>query len=239
MAVTAAIKYDILLLVACPLLWALGLAAPIPVKLIEMQGCPDCSQFGDRLVEQGFKQGLGSIIELEVVYTGGIHGFAQDPILKRWVACASHLVNSSDPEYRWFQVAACANRGNITVAQCAEHKKLPADQRQQLDECATSDGQHLMQIAMAKVPSVHSVPWMSVGNQIFADIDKTGNDVAPMLRAACAQAEHNSTKKLPPVCKSNHVNVLKSAQRSSHGHGGSGCGSFLAIDCQQHEPQGK
>jgi len=237
MPATAVTKHDILLLLACPLLSAVGLAVPIPVKLIEIQGCSDCSQFGERLVEQGFKQGLGSIIELEVVYVGDIWGLKQDPILKPWVACASHLVKSSDPEYRWFQVAACANRGGITVAECAERVQLPAEQRKQLDECATSDGQHLLQIAAAKIPPVQSVPWMSVGNRIFADIDEKGNDVAPMLSEACARAKQQGMKELPAVCTAGQV--TKSVHSSGHKGGGSGCGSFLAIDCQHHQPQGQ
>jgi len=236
MPATAVIKHDTLLLVACPLLWAVGLAAPIPAKLIEVQGCSDCSQFGERLVEKGFKQGLGRLIELEVVHIGDIWGSEQDPTLKRWVACASHLLKSSDPEYRWFQVAACANRGHITVAQCAEHAQLPAVQRQQLDECVASHGHQLLQMAISKIPSVHSVPWMSVGNQVFADIDQTGNDVAPILNEACVQAKQQGMRELPAVCTSGQV--PKSAHSSGHRRGGSGCGSFLAIDCQHHYTAG-
>ena len=70
----------------------------VNVTIIEWQGCPDCTRYGDGLVAQGLKLGLGTIMDLTVHFRSGSHpGIDSDPALQPWVACEHGWTPTLDP----------------------------------------------------------------------------------------------------------------------------------------------
>merc|ERR1719313_1261285 len=94
----------------------------VPVRLIEWQGCPDCTKYGDGIVKHGLKKGLGTIMQFSALFSKGGHpGRNNDPNLHAWVACSNSVVGSSDSNYAWYQVAQHrpSDAGPGLVAACA------------------------------------------------------------------------------------------------------------------------
>merc|ERR1719265_1617735 len=78
-----------------PLEWGSKKDGISQVLLVEWQGCPDCTRYGDDLVKNGLEQGLGDLMELKVVFAPGSHMLKNpDPNLHKWVACGNKVVGN-------------------------------------------------------------------------------------------------------------------------------------------------
>lgn len=178
---------------------------PVPVTLIEWQGCPDCSKYGDGLVQDGLKKGLGKVMGLSVFLRSGAHpGIANDPDYQPWVACANNVTGTSDDEYWWFQVAACANPGR-TVQECIKSTKMPASLVEPIQQCMSdTDRASMLVAATHRVGDTYKdFPWPLIGGKAsLPEPDTHGDNIGPLIKAVCEQAASSGAVQLPEACNS-------------------------------------
>lgn len=187
----------------CSLWSSCASASLVPVRMIDWQGCPDCTKYGDGLVKLGLKKGLGSIMNMQAFLTEGSHpGIASDPRLHPWVACGNNVSGAADPGYFWYQVAACANPGK-TVADCVEAVGATAEQVKPIYDCM--DGPAAAQLVAAmhqQATGFEYFPWASVGEQVMKEPDLHGDNIRPLIAAVCKQAAASlgTAALLPEAC---------------------------------------
>eukprot|EP00933_Yihiella_yeosuensis_P073833 TRINITY_DN8259_c0_g2_i1.p1 TRINITY_DN8259_c0_g2~~TRINITY_DN8259_c0_g2_i1.p1 ORF type:complete len:208 (-),score=38.95 TRINITY_DN8259_c0_g2_i1:126-749(-) len=171
-----------------------------PVTLIEWQGCPDCSKYGDELVEKGLKKGLGEIMELHVYLKTGSHpGIQNDPMYHPWVACANNITGASDKQYYWFQVAACANPGK-TIDSCISDVGMPSALVAPVKACMSDTARSTALVEeSAKIGnSYNDYPWPLVnGFASLPEPDTHDDNIEPLIRAVCKDSQ---AKPLPSAC---------------------------------------
>eukprot|EP00416_Gambierdiscus_australes_P045135 CAMPEP_0171105494 /NCGR_PEP_ID=MMETSP0766_2-20121228/62803_1 /TAXON_ID=439317 /ORGANISM="Gambierdiscus australes, Strain CAWD 149" /LENGTH=211 /DNA_ID=CAMNT_0011566355 /DNA_START=32 /DNA_END=664 /DNA_ORIENTATION=+ len=176
---------------------------PVLVTLIEEQGCPDCTMYGDRLVEAGLKKGLGAVISLSVRLCSRAHpGIKNDPDFHPWVACANDVMGDFDRDYWWFQVAACANPGQ-TIDACIKSTGMPVSLVQPIRDCMNDELRASALVAAMHHfgDSYHGFPLPLInGNASLPEPDKHGDDVEPLISAICSQAGASGLP-LPHACR--------------------------------------
>eukprot|EP00747_Dinoflagellata_sp_TGD_P212707 gnl/TRDRNA2_/TRDRNA2_85768_c0_seq1.p1 gnl/TRDRNA2_/TRDRNA2_85768_c0~~gnl/TRDRNA2_/TRDRNA2_85768_c0_seq1.p1 ORF type:complete len:255 (-),score=43.62 gnl/TRDRNA2_/TRDRNA2_85768_c0_seq1:122-886(-) len=174
---------------------ALVASGKVPVTMVELQGCPDCSTYGDRLVAQGLKKGLGAIMDMKVYYVQGHHaGIDFDPQLHSWVACSQDMGANSpvaqDSTYMWYQVTACSNPGK-KIDDCIHETGMPNTMVNAIKSCVNNHARQ--QALVTKMQSdqatkVVSFPWAIVDGVSLPEPDENGNDVTPLIALVCAKA---------------------------------------------------
>mmetsp|Transcript_52424 Transcript_52424/g.150291 ORF Transcript_52424/g.150291 Transcript_52424/m.150291 type:complete len:205 (+) Transcript_52424:68-682(+) len=175
----------------------------IPVSLIEWQGCPDCTVYGDGLVNSGLKRGLGTILSMIAYFKEGSHpGIESDPSLHPWVACANNVTGDKDAEYWWYRVAMCANPGQ-TVESCIDSINMPADLVEPIRECTNdpSKSSKLVNDMHLYGNEFQRFPWpLRDGKACLPQPDTHGDDITPLIQVVCKLAGDSGISPLPPAC---------------------------------------
>eukprot|EP00928_Gymnodinium_smaydae_P065729 TRINITY_DN48825_c0_g1_i1.p1 TRINITY_DN48825_c0_g1~~TRINITY_DN48825_c0_g1_i1.p1 ORF type:complete len:201 (-),score=37.29 TRINITY_DN48825_c0_g1_i1:137-739(-) len=180
-----------------------GACTLVNVTLIEWQGCPDCTQYGDGLVRDGLTQGLGEIMNLSVYFKIGSHpGIDSDPALHPWVACANSVTGDLDKQYFWYRVVACANPGK-TVEDCIHEVNMPSALVTPIRQCMQDSEK-----AGALVDAMHKYggqfqdyPWPLIeGKAVVPEPDMHHDDIAPLIKAVCASASAAGVSTMPRAC---------------------------------------
>lgn len=153
--------------------------------------------FGETLVSSGLRRGLGHIMELSVsLYRRNHPGTYEDAALQAWVACGSAAIGSSDPEYWWYQVGACAMRSGTTVAGCVASAGMPADRVREVREC-TDDAARVATLVDAMhraADRVRAFPSATISGRAFPA------SAAYLISEVCREAAAAGAHPLPAAC---------------------------------------
>lgn len=159
------------------------------VLLVEWQGCPDCAMYGEDLVANTLKLGLGKYMDLKVLLARGSHMLANpDPNLHRWTACANEVVGSGDPSYLWYHVVSCAmgKDGTEAVSACLGEVKQTASilkvKECMADETKSGDLVTKMHNECEGL-NIQQFPWVKVNDADLPPPDENGDKVTDLNRA--------------------------------------------------------
>eukprot|EP00927_Polykrikos_kofoidii_P020057 TRINITY_DN19454_c0_g1_i1.p1 TRINITY_DN19454_c0_g1~~TRINITY_DN19454_c0_g1_i1.p1 ORF type:complete len:248 (-),score=21.82 TRINITY_DN19454_c0_g1_i1:203-871(-) len=186
------------------------------VKLIEWQGCPDCSVYGKRLITQGLKHGLGSMMNMSVYLRSGhtSHSEGGDAI-HSWVACGNAMVGSSDPDYLWYRVAVCAMPGGDILDKCltkytSKHGTDASTKLRPVHECVNDAvrSQRLVNEMHAVADKYHSFPSVLVDDEELPPPDQEDNRLTTLIAKLCdktrvhmLEVAGNTKPSLPTLCQ--------------------------------------
>eukprot|EP01060_Flectonema_neradi_P031874 TRINITY_DN4947_c5_g1_i1.p1 TRINITY_DN4947_c5_g1~~TRINITY_DN4947_c5_g1_i1.p1 ORF type:complete len:192 (+),score=44.03 TRINITY_DN4947_c5_g1_i1:50-625(+) len=176
--------------------------AAVPATLIEWQGCPDCTKYGDGLVSEGLDKKLGPLMNLTVLYIDGHHpGVKADPKFSPFAACAQHVLKT-DVNYTWYSVLACANPGK-TIEECESSTGFEPSRSDLVSKCiansSLSDG--LVSAMHKKASSMaNDYPWAIVAGKTMPEPDTHRDDIKPFIAAVCEDAP-KSVSAATPACQ--------------------------------------
>ena len=185
------------------MLCAVGtVSAGVPAMLIEWQGCPDCTRYGDGLVTEGLNKKLGPLMNLTVLYIDGHHpGIKADPKFSPFAACAQY-VSTTDVDYSWYSVLACANPGK-TISECEKSTGFNSSHSTLINNCianSTLSGKLVTQMHSKASSLASDFPWAIVAGKTMPEPDTHDDKIKPFIDTVCENAP-KSAAAATPACQ--------------------------------------
>jgi len=201
-------------LLALYVAWIVFVRGNVEVKLVEWQGCPDCGSYGDNLVEQGLKKGLGNLMNLKVYLAAGAHGdAAENKALHEWVACGNTVDPGLDRTYTWYQVSACAMTGAKTVDECNKTSPLPAAAQSYMAKCLHDTNlQSIVEKNHQEAAATKDYPSIWVDGTQLQQPDQNANRLDDLLLKVCGVTLMRTEAKPQACIDAGNVQAQVSAQ---------------------------
>ena len=160
------------------------------VTLVEWQGCPDCTKYGEGLVSKGLDKGLGPLMNMTVLFIAGHHpGIFADPQFLPFAACAQDV--GGDVDYTWYKVLTCANPGE-QIETCCKKVNLPADQYTTIHSCmanTTRSATLVTDMNKRASATASDYPWAIVDGKTMPEPDTHRDDITPTIEAVCSASQ--------------------------------------------------